>query len=158
MMVQLTPERHEVNAESQWVSGSGISLILSLKSSDPNGCLVSAKSMYLSMLHQLFGGRVEENSSLGKKVQALLSRAQALEHATSTSSYLKAFSFNPTFTTESKLVFSNRILLIRQDSGKHLKGTKLPIISSPRKNRERDFPRIYSSYRTMASNTVLCMA
>lgn len=72
MMVQLTMERHEVNADSQWVPRSGIFLISSLKSSDPNGCLVSAKPMHLSMLHQLFEERAEEISSLGKMVELFL--------------------------------------------------------------------------------------
>lgn len=81
MMVQLTMERHEVNTDSQWVPRSGTVLISSLKSSDPNGSLVSAKPMYLSMLHQLFEERAKQTSSSGKMVQALLSRAQALEHA-----------------------------------------------------------------------------
>lgn len=72
MMVQLTMEKYEMNAKSQWVSRSGISLISSLKSSDPNGCLVSAKPMYLSMLHQLFARRVEETSFLGKRSRLFL--------------------------------------------------------------------------------------
>lgn len=86
MMVQLTIERHEVNPDSQWVPRSGIFLIWCLKSSDPNGCLVSESQCncpcYISFLRR---------GLLRKMVQSLPVRAQSVEHATSNPNYLKTF-------------------------------------------------------------------
>ena len=76
-------------------------------------------------------------------VQALLTRAQVFERATSTPNYLKTFSFNPTLLIETKLILGHGVLLIRLESGAHLKGAILPTTSISGKAKDkRDFPRI----------------
>lgn len=139
MMVQLTMERHEVNPDRQRVPRSMIFLLWSLKSSDANGCLVSAKLTHLSMLHQLFEERAKEISYLEKWSRLFLKQPKYL-----------SILFQPPITLWlSNLIqlllldqnwFLATVLLIRQESGKHVKGTTLPAIFKPKKSQRRIFP------------------